>query len=190
MSKTAILVAAALALMACDDRVSLAPAPAAATVGACEARATAPWRPLRGVELRALAETAGVACAGATATLTVTDASGRRLYMETLPVGQVMTLAAAEDSRAMQVALSQWIDQTQSSLRTTSELPVWIAGADQPTLGEFPFYPEAGVSRDAYTALRRRDAPLFCFVQGMESMTCLALVDDTLTKVGVQTFPG
>jgi hypothetical protein len=31
---------------------------------------------------------------------------------------------------------------------------------------------------------------LFCFVQGMESLACLALQDGALVKVGVQAFPG
>jgi len=32
--------------------------------------------------------------------------------------------------------------------------------------------------------------PVFCYVQGMESMACVALQNGEMTKVGVQTFPG
>ncbi|MDX2276498.1 MAG: hypothetical protein NW206_13695 [Hyphomonadaceae bacterium] len=191
MSRAGIfLIAAALALSGCEERVSLSPPPAAAVEASCAARAVAPWRPLRGVELRASAETSGASCATASASLSIADASGKSLYAERLPAAQVMTLAYAEDARAMQVALASWIDQTRSSFRGTSELPVWRPDDEQPVLGEFPFYPEPAFDRAAYAALRDRDAPMFCFVQGMESMACVALVDGALTKVGVQTFPG
>jgi hypothetical protein len=177
----------AIALAACGELAQTASEPAQAV---CAARAAAPWRPLRGMEFQVSAEAVGPTCGAASATLSIADASGRALYRETLPAAQIMTLAYSEDEQAMQAALSEWIDPTNSSLRTSSELPVWRAEAEQPVLGEFPFYPEIAFGREAYAALRARDAPLFCFVQGMESLACLALEGDALTKVGVQTFPG
>lgn len=56
--------------------------------------------------------------------------------------------------------------------------------------GEFPFYVEEGLDRAAYEAVRGRDAPMFCYIQGMESAACLALEDGRLAKIGVQSFPG
>ena len=38
--------------------------------------------------------------------------------------------------------------------------------------------------------LRGQKLPLFCYVQGMESMGCVALDGESITKVGLQTFPG
>jgi hypothetical protein len=31
---------------------------------------------------------------------------------------------------------------------------------------------------------------VFCYVQGMESMSCVVFRDGGMTKIGVQTFPG
>ena len=38
--------------------------------------------------------------------------------------------------------------------------------------------------------LRGARVPMFCYVQGLESMACVALTSDGITKVGVQSFPG
>jgi hypothetical protein len=190
MRRVAFLAVAACVLAACDDRVQLSPTSAAAHTAGCEARATAPWRPLSGMEFSIVAATRGETCAEATAAISISDTSGRALYQEQLPANQVMTLAYAESTQAMQVALAEWIEPTGSTMRTSSELPVWSEGAAQPALGEFAFYPEMAFGRTAYDALRTRDVPLLCFVQGMESLACLALENGALTKVGVQTFPG
>jgi hypothetical protein len=142
------------------------------------------------MEFQISAATEGASCGQAAASISISDASGRALYHESFPASQVMTLAYAENMRAMQVALAEWIDPTASTMRTSSELPVWAEDAAQPVLGEFAFYPEMAFGRAAYAALRTRDVPLLCFVQGMESLACLALENGALTKVGVQTFPG
>ncbi len=75
-------------------------------------------------------------------------------------------------------------------MQTSAALPDWPANADGPQSGEFPFYPEAGYDRESYMTLRANDLPLFCYVQGMESMGCLAAADGEVTKIGVQSFPG
>ena len=66
----------------------------------------------------------------------------------------------------------------------------WPPGAQQPASGEFPFYPEEGVDRDYYEKARAARAPLFCYVQGMESMSCVAIIEGGMVKLGVQSFPG
>jgi hypothetical protein len=56
--------------------------------------------------------------------------------------------------------------------------------------GVFPFYPSEGVTREAYLAARAANAPMWCFVQGMESQACLVLRDGAITELGAQSFPG
>ena len=73
---------------------------------------------------------------------------------------------------------------------STADLPVWPAGADAPDAGEFPFYVEEGFDRTGYEGMRAADRAMFCYVQGMESLACVAAVDGRLDKIGVQTFPG
>ena len=102
-----------------------------------------------------------------------------------------MVLAPARDPEAMREVLAEWIDPaSNTTLQTSSALPEWPANAQAPQNGEFPFYPEEGYDRAAYNTLRANNLPLLCYVQGMESVACLALGDGELTKIGVQTFPG
>ncbi|MEQ1618533.1 MAG: hypothetical protein ABL883_09350 [Terricaulis sp.] len=152
---------------------------------ACVASASAEWSGLR---VAAAAE--GEDCASAHATLTIKDADGATLFSETHVSANVMSLAQANDAAAMQAALADWINSSNNTMATSGALPDWPASAEAPESGEFPFYPEEGLSRDRYLAIRAADAPLFCFVQGGESQACLALQNGVLTKVGVQLFPG
>jgi hypothetical protein len=75
-------------------------------------------------------------------------------------------------------------------MATTKALPEWKAKDDFPINGEFMFYVEEGIDRAAYDVIRKADLPMYCFVQGMESVACLVLQDGGLFKVGVQSFPG
>lgn len=180
---TIVAVIAVVAVGAC------APANTSATAG-CQASASAPWRPLSGVEFTVEASSAGPDCEHAVATLVIRDPSNRILWAEAYPTEFVMTLTGAQDVGAMQTALAEWINSSNNTIATSSAFPEWPANAEAPVSGEFPFYPEPGWERDTYAALRTRDVPVFCFVQGMESMACLALEDGGLDKVGLQTFPG
>ncbi|MGE0595019.1 MAG: hypothetical protein AB7P07_01530 [Hyphomonadaceae bacterium] len=175
---------AALLCLACAPPSSEAPSAEQAVVEGCAAAAEAAWS---GLQVQASSE--GAACGDAQATLSITD-NGRALLQQTFPTAQVMTLAHVEDRDAMQTALAEWVDQTSSNKATASALPAWPEGAETPVSGEFPFYPEEGVDRAAYEAIRARNAPLFCHVQGMESEACYALENGALTRVGVQAFPG
>jgi hypothetical protein len=175
-----IVVAAALAVLSgCQQEDG------AAVAGGCDANANAEWSGLR---VEALA--AGRDCASAHATLTIKSEAGAALYSETYPAANVMSLAQAGDATAMQAALGDWINSSNHTMSSSGALPDWPANAEAPESGEFPFYPEQAMTRDAYLAIRAADAPLFCFVQGMESQACLALQNGALTKVGVQLFPG
>lgn len=157
----------------------------------CQARATAAWATDADPNASIEAITTGPDCARAIATLIIRNGSGEPLYSETYQPSQVMTLAQADTPAAMQTALHEWIDPANNStMQTSSALPDWPANADGPQNGEFPFYPEDGMTRESYNAVRDANVPLYCYVQGMESMACLALRDGALESVGLQTFPG
>ena len=157
----------------------------------CDARARNVWAG-SGKGVIAEAASQGATCANAVVTLVLRDRSGKPLWAETFIGAQVMIFAGVADRRAMSHALGDWIDQTRSMLPRTDKLPDWPKGADAPKGGgEFPFYADSGVDREAYLKLRGARLPMFCYVQGMESMACVALsADGGVTKVGVQTFPG
>jgi hypothetical protein len=81
------------------------------------------------------------------------------------------------------------VDPTQG-FTTTGQLPPWAEGADAPEAGEFPFYPAPGADRASHMAWRAANAPMFCHVQGIESASCLAIENGSVTELGVQSFPG
>ncbi|QGZ96024.1 hypothetical protein [Terricaulis silvestris] len=181
-----ILIAGALALAACspaaEEAENLAPS--------CDARAASAWA-VSDAQYSVEAASAGPDCARAVATFVVRDASGAPIYAEAYLAQHVMVLADVSDTAAMETALRTWTDPANSTtMATTSALPDWPARANGPENGEFPFYADESVDRDTYLGLRQADVPLLCFVQGMESLACLALRNGQLEKVGVQTFPG
>lgn len=131
----------------------------------------------------------GAACADAVVTIVV-RAQRRVLWTDAMPASQLMTFVEAKTPAQMKTALADWLAQ-RHMFRTSGDLPVWNRGADAPVAGEFPFYPEAGVDRDTYMQIRAQRQAMFCYVQGMESMACVAIArDGAATKVGVQSFPG
>lgn len=157
----------------------------------CSARATAPWSTSVDPNASIEAITTGPDCARAVATFIIRNGSGEALYSMTYNPSQVMTLAQARTPGAMETALAEWIDPAgNTTMQTSSALPEWPANAESPQNGEFPFYPEEGVTRELYNQIRAADAPMYCYVQGMESLNCLALRDGALETVGVQSFPG
>ena len=86
--------------------------------------------------------------------------------------------------------MREWIAPANNSMQTTAALPAWPENAESPAAGEFPFHVAEGWDRTAYESIRAADRPLLCYVQGMESMGCLAAADGEVTKIGVQSFPG
>jgi hypothetical protein len=187
MKRILAAAAAALALAGCMQQIGQ-PREAAA---ACAASASDTWRPAGAGEYSIEATTSGPDCRRAVATLVIRDAQGQVAWTEAYPTEDIMVLAPAHDVAAMRTALAEWIaPESNTTMQSTSALPEWPTTADSPQNGEFPFYPEPGYDRDAYSALRANNLPLYCFVQGMESMACLALRDDGLEKIGVQAFPG
>lgn len=180
-----ILIAGALTLAA-------ACTPAAQTADAgCAISVSAPWRPLSGTEFTVEAASMGGDCAKAVATIVVRDVQGNAMWAQAYSTEHVMVLATAHDPAAMREALTAWIDPAgNTTMQTTGALPEWPANAEGPQNGEFPFYADQSVDRDGYNTIRAGNTPMYCYVQGMESLACIALRDGGLQQVGVQLFPG
>lgn len=183
--RVVMIVAAAALVLACT------PAGVAQNVASgCDARAAQIWNAAEDTALSVEAASFGPDCNRAVATLVIRDRAGTPLYADTHLAGHVMTLAGAADHAAMQTALAEWIASSNATMATTAALPDWPENAEAPVSGEFPFYPDEGVDHASYNALRAQSAPLFCYVQGMESQRCVAFKDGVISSVGVQTFPG
>jgi hypothetical protein len=182
-----VLIASLAVLAACTQETAqpAGETPTADAANNCPAQASAPWDAFT-IEAAA----SGADCVEAQATLTIRDANGAVVHTATYEAAQVMVLAGAQSPADMERMLREWVSPPGAAKDSTGDLPVWGANADQPASGEFPFYPEEGVDRASYEALRRGDAPMFCYVQGMESEACLVAQNGAVTKIGVQTFPG
>lgn len=174
-----------------DAGAEAAPAPApAAAPNLCAAEAHTNWVIEGDGSYAVSAYTAGPSCAAATATLVIHGAGGAQLLRFEAPTEHIFDLREATDSESMNFALAGWIEQRNQTMRTTAQLPEWRANQNEPTAGEFPFYPDEGVSRAAYNSIRAANKPMFCHTQGLESLACYALDRGALTKIGAQSFPG
>lgn len=154
----------------------------------CDARGVGAWA-AGDTQFSVEATTEGPDCARAVATIVVRNSEGRPIWTESFISEDVMLLAPAQDIAAMNTALGEWTTSA-TTMQSTSALPEWPANAEAPTNGEFPFYPNEGFSREAYSTMRTNNLPMFCFVQGMESMACLVHGDGGIEHIGVQLFPG
>lgn len=170
--------------------VGAASASAPAAAPGCEASVGAVWTPATGQRpFRVEAVSHGPSCDRAIVVLTVRGPDGKPLWVDAR-VGQlVMLFAGVKNTKAMKSALGDWIRQG-PQLKNAASLPSWPPGAERPASGEFPFLPDEAVDRDFYESARRAKLPLFCYVQGMESMACVVLKDGGMMKLGVQLFPG
>lgn len=155
----------------------------------CNVVASTAWKAAGRVH-RVDAFSNGAICAHAVVTLVVRAGDGKALWVDAAPAAQLMTFVEVRTRQQMTRALGEWTSQNHM-FKSTAELPEWKKGAERPASGEFPFYPESGTDREMYEQVRAAKQPLFCYVQGMESMACIALAaDGQMTKVGVQAFPG
>jgi len=155
----------------------------------CDARGVSQW--VAGETTFSIeATTVGPDCARAVATFVVRNSSGEPVYAEAHVTNDVMTLTSVQDPAAMQTALTEWVDASNTAMGSTSTLPEWVPNADAPSGGEFPFYPDEGYTRESYAALRAANDPMFCYVQGMESLSCIIYGDGGIERIGVQAFPG
>lgn len=180
------LIAGALALAAACSPAQEADS---SIVPGCDLRAASQW--VAGEETFSVeATTAGPDCQRAVATIALRNSSGVPIYAEAHLAENIMLLAPAHDTAAMQTALQEWVTYDNHTMSTTSALPDWPVGAEGPQNGEFPFHPAEGYVRESYMALRASNLPLFCYVQGMESLLCLVYGDGGIEQIGVQQFPG
>ncbi len=166
---------------------AFAAAPAAAAD--CAATHAEPWA-AGGQGYTIEAFTHGPTCATAVAVFTVRGPDGALLHYQAFDSNYVLGLAGRTDAADMESALKDWTDQKASTLVSTANLPEWKAGADAPEGGEFSFLPDEGFDRDGYEQMRAAKAPLLCYAQGTESLSCLALIDGQLQSVGLQLVAG
>lgn len=188
MKRIALGVAGAVALAAA---ALFSPTGSAMAPPLCEAKASAAWD-AAGRGFFAEAHSLGANCSTAVVVVTVRNGQDEPVYVHASPASWILTFDGIATAPEMEQALASWIDQSASQMKTTADLPAWAEGADQPMLGDFPFYFDGETTRDDYEALRAASQPLFCYVQGRESMACAALNPATgeMTKVGMQSFPG
>ncbi|MEQ1931724.1 MAG: hypothetical protein ABL957_14505 [Parvularculaceae bacterium] len=135
-------------------------------------------------------KTEGPTCAQAVALLVVRDAGGDVFWTDALPSARVMGLNEAATPAAMSAALAEWAGLPARHAQTTADLSPWSKTSGQPGESEFPFHPEAWMGEEAFARIAAEAAPMFCYVQGMESLSCLIERDGRLEKIGVQSFPG
>lgn len=174
-------VAAVLAGCGPGDGVEQAVAP----VNGCAAAASGAWS-----SFQIAANVSGGECATAEASIALTNEAGEQVWAQSYLVAHVMTLADAATAQDMQRRLAEWITSAGPALDSAGDLPDWPRGAATPVGGEFPFYTDEGVTQAQCTALRAGDAPMFCYVQGMESLRCLIDDNGQIATLGVQSFPG
>lgn len=158
----------------------------------CAADARGAWRS-GPVAFTVEAYSFGSVCSRATATLVIRRSDGEPVYADVFFHDRNFAFLDATTPAKVRAALRAWIDQSDPSFRSTHQLPPWDNAQGMPASGEFPFYPEeAHATPEAWEALRKRRAPMFCFIQGMESVACL-VYDSTsgqMEKIGAQSFPG
>jgi hypothetical protein len=187
--KRIALAAGAAAIVGLSTLVPVA-VQAGGPVPGCQAAASTRWVPTRGKPFLVEGFANGPTCAKAVVTLVVRAPEGTPLWADASPVSYLMTFVEVKTRVQMTSALKEWIDQGHT-FKSSADFPPWKKGAQAPeSTGEFPFYPEAETDQEYYEQVRAEKLPVFCYVQGMESMSCLVLKDGGLTKIGVQTFPG
>jgi hypothetical protein len=186
-----------LALAACQPQPATTAAngapPAAANTAVdaaagCNAAVETDWSATADTLLAIRATAWGPSCKQAVIALAMWGKDGPPMYSFISSMADIEGFDDVADNAALQKALQDWAN---GQADTTDGLPEWKEGEPSPDpSSEFPFYPDEGIDRSAYTAIRAGKHPMFCFVQGQESQQCVYLVDGGVQSVGVQTFPG
>lgn len=133
----------------------------------------------------------GETCETAVILLVMRDSEGKPAYTWASGTDSLFGISYATTAEEMTVELDSLTGLSDDwNLQTSSELDPWPEDADGPVGGEFFFYPSEWVDREYYEAVRADDVPVFCHVQGMESLSCMALYPDRVEVLGFQTFPG
>jgi hypothetical protein len=160
----------------------------------CNAAYEAPWKASGKLGYNLAAYAVGANCRNAIVILAVTDAKHKPIW-NTSRLAEGVAVFSDEhtvNGTNMKEALKNWV-QIGLETKTTeaSTLPDWPAGASEPTREEFGFFIDAEIDHESYLKWRKQKRPLYCFVQGMESETCI-LADDSgqVWDIGGMTFPG
>jgi hypothetical protein len=166
------------------------PAPPMGSEVTCDVDAKKAWIERETGSLIAEASVTGPTCEKGVALLVIRDSQETPIFTWAGATRDIFGLKDATNVVAMRGALTDWIDQSNSMLATTENLPPWEETEGQPKRSEFPFHPEAWYDAVAWDALRKEKLDMFCFPQGGESLDCAALRDGQMETVGVQQFPG
>lgn len=157
---------------------------------ACDTETTTEWRGTDNRVFRVTASTNGANCAQAVVLLVVRDNSGYVVWTDARATAHVMGLNEPTTRIEMTRALADWVGFPLQRLQTTAHLAPWAQTSGQPGESAFPFQPEAWINEEFYEQLAGEARPMFCYIQGRESIACLAEFQGQLEKIGVQSFPG
>lgn len=155
----------------------------------CDAEARGEWWIADGQRLLVTATTSGPNCRQSVALMIVRDAEGNVVWTDARPAAFVMGLNTPTTRTPMSGALREWIGFATRG-QTTADLPPWTRAEQPPSASGFEFEPEPWINRETYLEMRERAEPMFCYVQGLESLACLVGRHGRLEKIGVQSFPG
>jgi hypothetical protein len=162
----------------------------------CAVRETAAWYPnvaanpnprLRPLSIQAVSS--GRTCRTARVSITIKSAEGIVLHRDTFDADKVAGLYNARTPAQMRTELRTWIN-FRGTENYHESLPNWRVGQSEPDEREFPFTPAEGVTRAQYMAIKTNKTPIYCYVQGIESINCLVLQGGQLRPFGIQSFPG
>ena len=154
----------------------------------CDAEASSVWHGANDQIYTVTTSTTGPTCAHSVALLIVRNANGEVVWTDAIPAAHVRGLNTPATRTPMADALRHWIGS--GAQGTTADLPPWPNANEPPSNAGFEFDPEPWVSRATYLSMREHREPMFCYVQGMESLACLVERWGRLEKVGVQAFAG
>lgn len=164
---------------------------------ACGVSVRQPWPASGAQKLAIVAHALGQSCGAAVVVLVVTDAKDKPLWA-TSRLAEHVALFQEPDiatPKGMMAALKTWISTGLStSPASSAKLPAWQKGQDNPLQvpgEEFGYFAGQDMSAEFYEELRQKKLPVFCFVQGLESESCIvADPKGGITEFGGRTFPG
>lgn len=136
-----------------------------------------------------VAHSEGDTCLTSQVTITFSPPEGGS-FTETFEAQQVMTVGSGMSAEDMERSLNEWVHPPGAAPDSTGDLPEWARNREQPGDADAPFNVSRGIDRTAYAALRAADAPMFCYVSGWESRSCVTEVRGQLIKIGAQSYPG
>lgn len=162
----------------------------------CAEMVRMPWASAKKFGFTLEAHAIGPNCATSAVVILVVDDKGVVQWSTTRMAQQnAMFAEGVSDGASMKAALKNWLEQgLESKPQEAKDLSVWKAGAEQAERegdGEFGFYASESTSQEFYMDIRKENQPLFCFVQGIESTSCIAAAGPTaIYEIGGFTFPG